>query len=45
MGLLWTETHGYSQGIAVMIGLSIVGIGALWWAQNNALQRVHEKAN
>ena len=42
MGLLWSETQGYSQGIAVMIGLSLVGIGALWWAQNNALQRAHE---
>ncbi len=45
MGLLWSETHGYSQGIAVMIGLSLVGIGALWWAQNNALQSVNEKAS
>jgi MFS family permease len=45
MGLLWSETHGYSQGIAVMIGLSLVGISALWWAQNNALQHRHEKAS
>jgi MFS family permease len=45
MGLLWSETHGYSQGIAVMIGLSLVGIGALWWAQNNALRQAHEKAS
>jgi hypothetical protein len=28
-----------------MIGLSLVGIGALWWAQNNALQSVNEKAS
>ncbi len=38
MGLLWSDTHGYSQGIGWMIGLSLVGIGALWWAQKNALR-------
>lgn len=38
MGLLWSDTHGYSQGIAVMIGLSLLGIAALWWAQKNALR-------
>lgn len=38
MGLLWSDTQGYSQGIAVMMGLSWVGIVALWWAQKNALR-------
>jgi MFS-type transporter involved in bile tolerance (Atg22 family) len=39
MGLLWSNAQGYSQGIALMIGLSLLGIGALWWAQNNALRQ------
>jgi MFS family permease len=38
MGLLWSDIHGYSQGIALMIVLSLVGIAALWWAQKNALR-------
>ena len=37
MGLLWSEAHGYAHGIALMIGLSGLGIAALWWAQKNAL--------
>jgi len=37
MGLLWSETYGYANGIALMIGLSVLGIAALWWAQKNAL--------
>lgn len=36
MGLLWSNTHGYSNGIALMVVLSVIGIGALWWAQSKA---------
>lgn len=42
MGVLWSDTHGYSHGIALMVGLSLVGIGALWWAQKNALRSAQD---
>ncbi len=37
MGLLWSEAHGYTLGIALMVGLSVFGIAALWWAQRQVL--------
>jgi len=39
MGLLWSATTGYQQGLVLMTALSVVGISALWWAQNRVLSR------
>lgn len=39
MGLLWSASTGYQQGLLLMTALSAVGISALWWAQNRVLAR------
>jgi MFS family permease len=39
LGLLWSPTDGYSNGISVLIGLSVVGVVALACAQKIALRR------
>lgn len=36
LGLLWTPDHGYSRGLWLMLGLSLLGVAALTWAQHLA---------
>lgn len=37
MGLLWSASSGYQRGLWWMTALSLMGIGALWWAQHRSL--------
>lgn len=36
MGALWQPDVGYQYGLLWMMGLSCVGVAALWWAQSRA---------
>lgn len=33
VGLLWSPAHGYTLALGVLLGLSVLGTAALWWAQ------------
>jgi hypothetical protein len=37
MGLLWSASSGYQRGLWWMTAVSLMGIGALWWAQHRSL--------
>jgi MFS family permease len=39
MGLLWSEATGYVYGLCLMLGLSLLGIAALAFAQNHAQKK------
>ena len=36
MGLMWSPSDGYSYGLWMLLIVSVIGVGALWSAQNNA---------
>ena len=36
LGLLWSQQSGYTRGLWVLLGLSLLGVGALAWAQRLA---------
>ena len=36
MGLMWSASDGYSYGLWMLLIVSVIGVGALWSAQNNA---------
>ena len=36
MGLIWSASDGYSYGLWMLLIVSVIGVGALWSAQNNA---------
>jgi hypothetical protein len=35
-GLMWSTSDGYSYGVWMLLIVSVIGVGALWSAQNNA---------
>jgi len=37
LGWLWQPEGGYRLGLAVMVGIGLAGVAALWWAQQRAL--------
>jgi hypothetical protein len=39
MGLLWSAEAGYTVGLWVMLTASVVGVSALWSAQNNTQRK------
>ena len=36
MGLMWSPSDGYSYGLWMLLVVSVVGVAALWFAQNSA---------
>jgi MFS family permease len=36
MGLMWSPSDGYTYGLWMLLIVSVIGVGALWSAQNNA---------
>jgi hypothetical protein len=36
MGLMWSPSDGYSYGLWMLLVVSVVGVAALWSAQNSA---------
>jgi MFS family permease len=41
VGLLWTPTHGYTPGLALLLALALLGVAMLWSAQRRAGLRGH----